>query len=124
MTKAIRYFQAKDGWIRAVTPGFSWVALLLGPTWAFANRAWLLGILLVVGSTSIQFVGRVATARWPVVGLAAALAVFLWMYAIGRYGRVLLAWSLARQGYGEVGLHLPGPGEAPAPTVSESEPES
>src|SRR6476661_1325222 len=121
MTKAIRYFQAKDGWIRAVPPGFSWLALLLGPTWAFANRAWLLGIFLVVGSASIQLFGRLATARWPVAGLGAALAVFLWMYAIGRYGRVLLAWSFVRQGYGEVGLHLSGFGEPRPPAVFDSE---
>ena len=87
-----RIFHAPTGWIRVVPAGFSWIAFFFGPLWAFANRAWILGILLFAAAIPIKLVE-------VVVGPAGALASLAFAIAAGRYGGRWLAWSLRKQGY-------------------------
>ena len=67
-----------------VREGFSWAALILGPVWLLANRAWI--------PAALTLAAEVAAARtWP-LGLAVAVG-------IGLFGRDLVRWSLARRGF-------------------------
>ena len=73
-----------------VKEGFAWGALLFGPLWFIANRAWipamLQGALLVV-------VAALVPARYGAV-LELTLAVLA-----GLLGRDLVRWGLDRRGY-------------------------
>jgi hypothetical protein len=92
--KARRIFHAPSGWVRIVPSGFSWVALVFGPLWAFANRAWLLGILLIAASIPLKFLEVLGGRAGVLVSLAFGIVV-------GHYGCRWLAWSLNKQGYRE-----------------------
>jgi hypothetical protein len=82
--------------------GFSWLAFFFGSTWAFANRAWLLGILLSIVTAPLDIIHYGGASVPPVLALLWLLAVLASMVVLGRYGHVLLAWSLKRQGYAEI----------------------
>lgn len=73
-----------------VLEGFSWGALLFGPAWFVANRAWIPAVLeaaaLVV--LAVLLPGRVA----GVVVMAVAVLA-------GLLGRDVVRWALERRGY-------------------------
>jgi hypothetical protein len=73
-----------------VREGFSIAALVFGPLWLWAQRAWIAGIIAACLFVLIGAVAPVAVA--PILGLA--LAVLL-----GMTGRDLERWSLARRGF-------------------------
>jgi len=98
----VRYFRSREGWIRRVPATFSWTAFFLGPTWAFANRAWLLGIVGVAAELPVEFLSRLGREKSPGLFIAAALTPWAFMFVSGRYGNRWLAWSLRRQGYMEI----------------------
>jgi hypothetical protein len=97
-----RYFQSPVGWVRRVPTGFSWVGFFFGASWAFANRAWLLGIILSVVATPFELLHYAGAAMHPLVALLWLAGNLACMVLVGRYGHRWLAWSLARQGYAEV----------------------
>ncbi len=70
--------------------GFSWGALILGPFWLLANRAWVAGVLALCG-----FV--IVAAALPGPAAASVLVALAW--ALGLFGRDLCRWSLANAGY-------------------------
>ncbi len=73
-----------------VREGFSWGALIFGPLWLLAHRAWIAGVLALCAVVAIQLL-----APRPLVGvLTLALA---WL--IGLFGQDLRRWSLARDGF-------------------------
>ena len=73
-----------------VAEGFAWGALIFGPFWLFAHRAWIAGTLTLAATLAILAASGVWV--WPV--LLAALA-----WALGLWGHDLWRWSLARRGY-------------------------
>lgn len=73
-----------------VREGFSWGALVFGPFWLLAHRAWIAGVLaLCVG---------IAFAVLTHGGLAVVLILAL-AWLLGLFGQDLRRWSLSRQGY-------------------------
>ena len=77
-----------------VREAFSWGALLFGPFWLLAHRAWIAGVLLLCLWAGFVLVG-LALVPAPLRGvLMLALA---WLQ--GLCGRDLLRWSLARRGF-------------------------
>lgn len=75
-----------------VREGFSVPALILGPVWLLAHRAWIAGVLALCVYGSIALLaGSLAPAL---------LAVSAWV--IGLTGRDLRRWSLERAGFHEV----------------------
>jgi hypothetical protein len=99
------YFKSSDGWIRRVPASFSWGAFFFGATWAFANRAWLLGLLCTAAELPVELLSHVGRVRGHWLAAVAFLASVSVMYVLGRYGHVWLAWSLRRQGYEELQGH-------------------
>ncbi len=76
-----------------VREGFSIGALVFGPLWLFAHRAWLAGVLTVAA----EIVAAVAMVRFPALwplGLAIP-----WLF--GLFGQDLRRAALARRGYAE-----------------------
>jgi Protein of unknown function (DUF2628) len=73
-----------------VREGFSWGALLFGPLWLAAHRAWIPAVLTVVASLLIALL---ATEGISVV-LMAGITVLL-----GLSGHDLRRWSLDHRGY-------------------------
>ena len=73
-----------------VPEGFAWGALLFGPLWLFAHRAWLAGVLAAVAWVLI------ATAPGWAVRLPAGLAL---AWGLGLWGHDMRRWSLTRRGY-------------------------
>ena len=73
-----------------VREGFSWGALLFGPLWLAAHRAWIPAVLTVVASLLIAFLATEGIA----VVLMAGVTVLL-----GLSGQDLRRWSLDHRGY-------------------------
>jgi lysylphosphatidylglycerol synthetase-like protein (DUF2156 family) len=73
-----------------VAEGFAWGALIFGPLWLFAQRAWIAAALALAAVLAI--LALTDGWAWPV--LLAALA-----WALGLWGHDLRRWSLARRGY-------------------------
>ena len=74
--------------------GFSLGALLFGPLWLLAHRAWIAGVLALCGYAAL------ATAPAPYAAVLLAAAAWL----LGLCGRDLCRWSLDREGYLEADL--------------------
>ncbi len=73
-----------------VREGFSWGALLFGPVWLAAHRAWIAAVLTLVGFVLIIVLANDGVGA----ALLAALVVLL-----GLSGHDLRRWSLDRRGY-------------------------
>jgi hypothetical protein len=73
-----------------VREGFSWGALIFGPFWLLAHRAWIAGVLTLCVLVVIAVLAPPALA-------ASLLLVLFW--AIGVFGNDFRRWSLARHGY-------------------------
>jgi hypothetical protein len=72
-----------------VREGFSWAALLFGPLWLLARRAWIAAILLV----AVSLAGAFLPGLW---GLLAETGLTV---AVGLFGHDMWRWSLARRGF-------------------------
>jgi hypothetical protein len=68
-----------------VKEGFSWGALLLGPLWLLAHRAWIAGVI--------------AIAALVLVGVARPGLTWGVLVLLGFTGRDLVRWGLGRRGY-------------------------
>lgn len=99
------YLQSKNGTRRRVKSGFNWYACIFGALWAFANRAWLLGLLLLLPALVLKVIEQfVYSYVEGAAGSAFVLGLYLAvMYVCGRNGNAWLARSLQWQGYREVG---------------------
>lgn len=100
----LTYFKHRNGDVRRVKSGFNWFALLFGTLWAFANRAWVLGLALFVPTLALTFVGdfvhdHVRGAPGPLIMIALYTVL---MYVYGRNGNAWLERSLRSRGYREV----------------------
>ena len=73
-----------------VREGFAWGALIFGPFWLMAHRAWIAGVLALCGFVLIAALPGLP-ARW-LFGLVLAWALGLW-------GNDLRRWSLTARGY-------------------------
>ncbi len=73
-----------------VREGFSWGALIFGPFWLFAHRAWLAGGLVLLAGMSL------AGAPQP----GGVVLQFGLAWALGLFGNDLRRWTLTRRGYG------------------------
>lgn len=72
-----------------IPEGFSIWAFIFGPFWLFAHRAWLLGVLVLLGLILINFLP-------DPYGIASALAAHL---LLGFQGQDLRRWTLRRRGW-------------------------
>nr|WP_283949613.1 DUF2628 domain-containing protein [Limobrevibacterium gyesilva] len=72
-----------------VREGFSWGALVFGPFWLLAHRAWIPGVLVLCAEIALAF-----TPGPSRLVLSLALA---WL--LGLCGRDLVRWSLERRGF-------------------------
>ena len=70
--------------------GFSWGALIFGPLWLAAHRAWI--------PAALALCLYVLIAALPLPGIQWILALAL-AWALGLWGHDLARWSLARRGY-------------------------
>jgi hypothetical protein len=77
-----------------VREGFSWGALIFGPFWLFAHRAWLAGGLVLLAGLTL--------AGAPQPGGLVLDAGFAW--ALGLFGNDLRRWTLAQRGYTFAGV--------------------
>jgi len=70
--------------------GFSWAALVFGPFWLLAHRAWIPGVLVLVVQVAITLL-----ADDPIRG------VLLWglLWSLGLWGNDLRRWTLTMRGY-------------------------
>lgn len=73
-----------------VREGFSWGALLFGPFWLAAHRAWISAALALAASILILTLTKGVTAS------ALLLALEVWL---GLCGRDLCRWSMRRRGF-------------------------
>jgi hypothetical protein len=73
-----------------IREGFSWGALVFGPLWLFAHRAWIPGVLVLFLDMAI---GALTTGI-----LRAALSLAM-AWLLGLVGQDLRRWSLERRGY-------------------------
>ena len=73
-----------------VREGFSWGALLFGPLWLAAHRAWIPAVLTVVGSLLIALLAT--------EGISAVLMAGI-VLLLGLSGQDLRRWSLDHRGY-------------------------
>ena len=73
-----------------VREGFSWGALLFGPLWLAAHRAWIAAVLTLVAFVLITVLAG--------DGIAPALLIAL-VVLLGLSGHDLRRWSLDRRGY-------------------------
>lgn len=73
-----------------VREGFSWGALLFGPIWLLAHRAWIPAVILLALNVAVGMLASPATQ--PIVFLVLALLV-------GLSGNDLLRFALERRGY-------------------------
>lgn len=76
-----------------VREGFSFGALIFGPLWLFAHRAWIAGVLAV----AVEMVAAAVTARLPALWPLGFAIPFL----LGLFGQDLRRFGLARRGYAE-----------------------
>jgi hypothetical protein len=72
-----------------VREGFSWGALLFGPFWLFAHRAWIAGALALCA--------WIAASLTPDPFPAVLLPALAWL--LGVSGSDLVRWSLERRGF-------------------------
>jgi Protein of unknown function (DUF2628) len=72
-----------------IREGFSFWAFLFGPFWLFAHRAWLAGLVVLVGLVGVNLLP-------DPYGIALALAAHL---LLGFQGQDLRRWTLARRGW-------------------------
>ena len=72
-----------------VREGFSAWALVFGPFWLLAQRAWVAGVLALCADIAIALLPSPASTI-----LSVALS-----FAIALFGRDLVRWSLSRRGY-------------------------
>ena len=72
-----------------VREGFSVWAMVFGPFWLAVHRAWIPAVLMLAA-------GVLATLLPAPLDLVAALAL---AWATGLFGRDIVRWSLARQGW-------------------------
>ena len=70
--------------------GFSWAALVFGPFWLLAHRAWIPGFLALAAQVAITLL-----ADDPIRG------VLLWglLWSLGLWGNDLRRWTLTLRGY-------------------------
>ncbi len=73
-----------------VREGFSWGALLFGPLWFVAHRAWIAAVLAAVATILILYL--------TTDGMLAVLLIGLVML-LGLSGQDLRRWSLDHRGY-------------------------
>ena len=73
-----------------VREGFSWGALVFGPLWLAAHRAWIAAALALAGYVLIVALAPRPASRVLVLGLATLL---------GLTGRDLCRWTLQQRGY-------------------------
>lgn len=73
-----------------VPESFSPAALLFGPFWLLAHRAWIAGLLVLVAMLVPPFL-----APWPFAP-AVELAIML---GLGLHGHDLRRWALSRRGF-------------------------
>jgi len=73
-----------------VREGFAWGALLFGPLWLAAHRAWIPAALALAAGTLILALSGGATATALMLGLA------LWL---GISGHDLRRWSMRQRGF-------------------------
>jgi hypothetical protein len=73
-----------------VPEGFSFWALVLGPIWLLAHRAWIATILVIAASIAITAV--------PWTPIQTALSVAIWLL-VGLSAHDLRRWSLSRRGF-------------------------
>lgn len=73
-----------------VREGFSWGALIFGPFWLAAHRAWIAATLTLVAAILIVFLTG--------AGISAALLATL-VVLLGLSGQDLRRWSLDHRGY-------------------------
>jgi hypothetical protein len=97
-----RYFQAKDGTIRRVHPRFHWLAFWFGSLWAFANRAWLLGLIMFLAELPISIGADHALPQSPSIAVICFISYIAFEFVAGRFGQAWLAWSFKHQGYKEL----------------------
>ena len=72
-----------------IREGFSVWAFLFGPFWLFRHRAWMAGILVLLGLIGVNLL----PGAWG-IGLALAFHLLL-----GFHGQDLRRWTLARRGW-------------------------
>jgi Protein of unknown function (DUF2628) len=97
MTTYSIFAKPEDGYAQDaifVPDGFSWGGFVFTGLWALWNRMWIAGAIVI----SVSVLG---SALPPAAQLLLNLAVSILM---GLHGNDLLAWSLARRGYHEIGL--------------------
>ncbi len=82
----------QDAEPRLLREGFSWGALLFGPIWLAANRAWIAAAL---GLAAYVLIAAMAPDPADLI-LTAGLA---WL--LGLTGRDLVRWSMTNAGYTE-----------------------
>ncbi len=70
--------------------GFSWGALLFGPIWLAAHRAWI--------PAALSFVAYVLIALLAPPPIASVIAIGL-AWLLGLIGRDMVRWSMAQRGY-------------------------
>lgn len=73
-----------------VREGFSWGALIFGPLWLAAHRAWTPAVFTVAATVPILLL----TTGWLLAGLLAGLVLL-----VGLSGQDLRRWSLDHRGY-------------------------
>jgi hypothetical protein len=69
---------------------FCWTALLLGPLWLLAHRAWIAAVLVLCAETAAL------AAAHGTLRLMLALAI---LWSLGLFGQDLRRWSLGRRGF-------------------------
>ncbi len=73
-----------------VREGFSWGALIFGPLWLLAHRAWITAVLALCAWVLIVALPGLPE-RW--------LFGVLFAWALGLWGNDVRRWSLSRRGY-------------------------
>ena len=73
-----------------VPEAFSWAAVLFGPFWLLAHRAWIPGVLVLCAQAAMA----AAVPALPRLVLTLALA---WL--LGLFGQDCRRWSLSRRGF-------------------------
>jgi predicted membrane chloride channel (bestrophin family) len=85
---------------RFVKEGFSWPAFVFTAAWLLYKRMWI----VLISAVAIQILLGVEADRIGAPWWFAPIAGFALSLLLGFEGNALYRWSLARRGYGEVGL--------------------
>ena len=72
-----------------VREGFSWGALLFGPFWLLAHRAWIAGVIVLCADIVLVVADH----------SLATLAGLLLAWGLGLFGQDIRRWSLSRRGF-------------------------